>query len=191
MKRILALSCAFLILNPFSQSLASDIPFPGKKPDFVRAVDFKSIDNIQISKKGDLELECSALTQEAIAMRDVISELENLKDKSNMQSNGVTAAGAVGSFLIGTVTGGIGLAVGGLLIDHNISEDKQKTDELQDIAEQRRILMMGIFNAKGCEGTIEQAMSPNENTTDKMAAIQPASGEKTTSQAPRADIYNQ
>lgn len=113
---------------------------------------------LKISRSGDIELSCGELSQESAAMRDVIYTMQDVKNASEMQSHGVTAAGAVGSLLIGTVTGGIGLAVGGFLLDYNIDEHEEAADDLQDTAAQRRTLMMGIYNAKGCFGPIEHAM---------------------------------
>lgn len=80
-----------------------------------------------------------------------------------MKSHGITAAGAIGSLLIGSATGGIGLAVGGFLMNHSVEERSDEADKIQDIAAQRRTLMMGIHNAKGCFGPIEHAMqNPSE-----------------------------
>lgn len=97
-----------------------------------------------------------------------------------MQSHGITAAGAIGSFLIGSVTGGVGLAVGGLLLDHNVGKNADQADGIQDVAEQRRTLMMGIFNAKGCEGPLEHAMQNPEifDPLAQLAAIETAAGEQ-------------
>ena len=66
-----------------------------------------------------------------------------------MRKNGIKAAGAIGSFLVGSVTGGVGLAVGGFLLDQGVDEARTNADDFQDTAEQRRTLMMGIYNAKG------------------------------------------
>lgn len=150
--KTLTLSAAFITLTA-TTAFANDIGTVGATTE--RAPP-------QISRKGDLELSCNALSSEAANMREIISNTQNIKDNAEIKSHGVTAAGAVGSFLIGSVTGGIGLAVGGFLIDHNIDEHSDKADEVQDIAEQRRTLMVGIHNAKGCFGPIEHAMQNPE-----------------------------
>lgn len=96
-------------------------------------------------------------------MAKIIFATQDVKNNSELRSHGVTAAGAIGSFLIGSATGGIGLAVGGFLMNHTIDERKDRADTLQDTAAQRRTLMMGIHNAKGCFGPIEHAMqNPSE-----------------------------
>lgn len=126
----------------------------------------------KVSKPGDFEKSCGPLSQEAQNMSKIITAMDEVKDKSEMQSHGITAAGAVGSFLIGTVTGGIGLAVGGMLLDYNVDEHADNAEDIQDIAQQRRSLMMGIYNAKGCFGPLEQetAQSKGFNPLDKIAS---------------------
>ncbi len=145
-----------LILSVTIALTASTYSFANDTPTLDDKVDHP--ETLQISKAGDLELSCNALSKEAGDMSQIIHATQDIKDNSEMKSHGVTAAGAVGSFLIGSVTGGIGLAVGGFLMNHNIEEHSDQADEVQDYAEQRRTLMMGIHNAKGCNGPIEHAM---------------------------------
>jgi len=96
-------------------------------------------------------------------MAQIIHSTQDIKNRSEMKSHGVTAAGAIGSFLIGSATGGIGLAVGGFLMNYGIEERSDQADAMQDVAAQRRTLMMGIHNAKGCFGPIEHALqNPSE-----------------------------
>ncbi len=121
-----------------------------------------SLTELKVTKAGDLEKSCGPLSAEAANMRDIIYVTQDIKNKSNMQSHGVTAAGTIGSFLIGSVTGGIGLAVGGMLIDYSIDGNADDAEKIQDIAQQRRTLMMGIYNAKNCQGPLEHAMQNPE-----------------------------
>ena len=165
MKSLKALALgATIAITISTQSLANDIPSSENQLD--------RYNELQISKPGDLELSCNALTAEALNMSQVILTTQNVKDNSDIKSHGVTAAGAVGSFLIGSVTGGIGLAVGGFLVNHNIEEHSDQADQIQDFAEQRRTLMVGIHNAKGCYGPIEHVMqTPKESATIKQIAL--------------------
>lgn len=137
-------------------------------------------EDLSISKIGDTELSCGGLSSEAGNMRDIIFTTQDIKDSARMQSHGITAAGALGSFLVGTVTGGVGLAVGGFLLDQNIGKTERDADALQDIAAQRRTLMMGIFNAKGCEGPLEHAMQNPEifDPLGDIAAIETSAGDQ-------------
>lgn len=119
------------------------------------AVDAKEL---AVSRLGDVELSCGELSQEAALMRDIVMTTEDIKDNTSMKTHGITAAGAVGSFLVGTVTGGVGIAAAGFLLKNTTQGEKQDADNVQDIAEQRRSLMMGIYHAKGCAGPIEHVM---------------------------------
>jgi hypothetical protein len=142
-------------------------------------------DEFVVTRKDDLMLSCKELRKEVAVMGSIISDTQNVKDVSKMQSRGISAAGAVGSFLVGTVTGGIGLAVGGLMLDHNVSENKDNADEIQDIAEQRRTWIKGLYTAQACEGPIETPeqekalKNVNAHTQlEKLAKIEAASGKE-------------
>ena len=146
-------------------------------------------DEFVVSRKNDLMLSCGELRGEVAAMGKIISDTQEVKDVSKMQSRGISAAGAVGSFLVGTVTGGIGLAVGGMMLDHNVSENKDNADELQDIAEQRRTWIKGLYTAQACEGPIEtpeqEKALQNANAhkqMEKLAKIETAAGEEKSKQ---------
>ena len=124
--------------------------------------DLNAYKTLQISYEGDVEMSCGSLSVEAGNMRDVIYATQEIKDHAKMKKQGIKAAGAIGSFLIGSVTGGVGLAVGGFLLDQGVDSTRSNADVFQDTAEQRRTLMMGIYNAKGCNGPLEHAMQNPE-----------------------------
>ena len=163
-----------------TQAIQPDETLAGITPDDdeIRAED------LSISKIGDTELSCGGLSSEAGNMRDIIFTTQDIKDSARMQSHGITAAGALGSFLVGTVTGGVGLAVGGFLLDQNVGKTEREADALQDTAAQRRTLMMGIFNAKGCEGPLEHAMQNPEifDPLGNIAAIETSAGDQPNGQ---------
>jgi hypothetical protein len=138
-------------------------------------------EKLQVSMLGDTEKSCGELSQEAARMNEIIYNTEDFKKDSSMKSHGISAAGAVGSFLIGTVTGGIGIAAGALLLDNQVGAQAETADTVQDIAEQRRSLMQGIYNAKGCEGPMEAAMpypkqKPVKEASAYNAVLEPAGG---------------
>lgn len=129
---------------------------------------YSAYKTLQLSYEGDVEMQCGDLSKEAGTMRDIIYATQDVKDKAKMRKNGIKAAGAIGSFLVGSVTGGVGLAVGGFLLDQGVDETRTNADEFQDTAEQRRTLMMGIYNAKGCYGPLDHAMQ-NPDIFDPLA----------------------
>ncbi|MCB1563764.1 MAG: hypothetical protein KDJ75_09340 [Alphaproteobacteria bacterium] len=189
MKYLPAWFCAvFLLVNPF--------PAAANEADGLQA------QSLQVSRRGDVDMSCGALSQEAATMRDIILTTQGIKDDSRLKQHGVNAAGAIGGFLIGSVTGGVGLAAAGFLIDHNIGETASDADSVQDIAAQRRALMIGIHTAKGCYGPMEHALQDGTgsgrgdstvqsagtavDSGERLAAIHPAGGDE-----PSKPRYNQ
>ncbi len=149
---------------------------------------------LQVSRLGDVEMNCGSLSQEALLMREIITTTQDIKDNSKIKSHGISAAAGVGGFLVGTVTGGIGLAAAGFLLDQTTKSTASNADGVQDIAEQRRSLMVGIYNAKGCTGPIEHVMQDGMERDDKteiqIASIEPAAGEGSEPPLPRKPHYN-
>jgi len=131
---------------------------------------------LKISRPGDTELSCGALSSEATLMRDIINTTQDLQDNSKLKSRSAAVAGTAASFLIGTATGGIGLAAAGFFVDESLSGNMDETDKIQDTAKQRRSFVMGIHNAKGCHGPLDHALQTNNNK-EKLASIEPTSGE--------------
>ncbi|MDB2682889.1 hypothetical protein N9Z27_01385 [Alphaproteobacteria bacterium] len=160
-KKSLVLLCASLTFSPILSATSSEL------------------EELKMTAPGDLEMSCGKLSQEALNMRDVIYNTQNIKDNSTIQSHGITAAGAIGSLIIGTATGGIGLAAAGFLMDQNVSGNAEDAESLQDIAQQRRSFIIGIYGAKGCYGPMDHAMQDPQpfDPIEKLAAIETASGE--------------
>lgn len=150
---------------------------------------------LKVAKETDLEMSCEELTQEALLMRDIIQTTETLKSEANLNGHAVTAAGAIGSFLIGSVTGGIGLAAAGFIANQQVEETADTAQDTQSIAQQRRALMIGIHKAKNCSSNIETAMAPVKSqsslelSTNRLANIEPASG--SIFQSDTKENYNQ
>ena len=57
-------------------------------------------------------------------MREIVNTTEDIKDSSTLRNYGISAAGAVGSFLISSTTGGLGLAAAGYLLKSS-SDDRK------------------------------------------------------------------
>lgn len=145
----------------------------------------ENVSTLEVSRAGDIELSCGQLSQEATLMRDIVFTTQDMQNDTKMKSRGAAVAGTAASFLIGTVTGGIGLAAAGFLIDENLETGMNESDKIQDIAEQRRSFVMGIYNAKNCYGPMDHAMqNPEELKTISefaqaatLSNIEPAAGE--------------
>jgi hypothetical protein len=114
---------------------------------------------LNVRQEGDLNMSCDQLWDEAFAMRNIIAETRAKQSDARMQDRGIGAAGAVASFLVGTATGGIGIAAAGLAAREASNQRTEEAEELQEAAQQRRALVAGIFMVKNCEGPVENALS--------------------------------
>ena len=144
--------------------------------DTIRADENLKID---VSQPGDFEMTCEQLWNEAFLMRTIIAQTKEDQDDSKMQSRGIGVAGTAASFLVGTVTGGIGLAAAGFLANRATSNNSEDAELIQEAAQQRRAMIAGIFGAKGCNGPIEDAFTEPRRLPDdakNVASVEPASG---------------
>lgn len=135
--------------------------------------------DFKVVRIGDTDLNCAQLSYEATRMQDIVARQQAAQDDAEMKTRGVQAAGAVGSVILGAATAGIGLGVAGFLASEALDEEADAADSLQDKASERRSFMVGIYNAKGCQGPIEHALidpEPGDMFTE-LANIEPAAGE--------------
>ncbi len=143
---------------------------------------------LRVAKKGDLELSCKQLVDEALLMREIITTTQTIKNDASFNSTAVTAIGAVGSFLTSTMTAGLSLAAAGLVASNEVGQNEDSADNVQDIARQRRALISGIYQAKSCpQGNMHSALSDEKapiiygksNQMDTILArtIEPAAGQ--------------
>lgn len=118
---------------------------------------------LKVTKQGDLTLSCDELINEAALMRDIIETTEEQKSETELNGAAVKAAGAVGSLVVGGLTGGLGLAAAGLVAGNRVEQDEQSAEFIQDIAHQRRALLVGIYQSKSCpDHGIDIALRPIE-----------------------------
>lgn len=122
-------------------------------------------------------------------MRDIIAVTKDKQEDVEMQSRGLQVAGALGSFLVGTATGGIGLAAAGYVAKSVMDGNYDEVEHIQEIAAQRRSFMLGIYNAKGCTGPIEHVMHP-ETSPATLADIEPAAGPQPSQDITDNSRYN-
>ncbi len=152
---------------------------------------------LSVSRVGDTNMICGQLSQEAILMRDIVMTTQDIKENTELKERGITAVGTLGSFLIGTITGGVGIAAAGFLLKQSAGETSDEADGIQDIAMQRRSLMVGIYNAKGCNGPIEHVFQDQLNiqgqealSAVQLASLEPQAGD-TEKSARKKPHFNQ
>lgn len=136
------------------------------------------------AQRGDLELTCTELVDEANLMNEIIQTTEDLKSDAKFNNHAIAAAAGIGSFVVGTLTGGLGIAAAGFFASQEMDGNEDNAEDIQDIAEQRRALMLGIHQAQGCETPIKDTIinaktkSVMETGNERLANIEPASGKK-------------
>lgn len=132
-----------------------------------------------IVQEGDLEMSCNQLSAEALAMQKIVNNTQEIQNDAKIEGRGISVAGTAAGFLVGTLTGGIGIAAAGMLAKNASDSEGDKAENLQDIAYQRRSFMLGIFKAKKCMGPIEQTLlAPAKlpDPIDVLTRIETASG---------------
>jgi len=122
-------------------------------------------ENIQISQKGDLDMSCHGISKEMSVMEEIAARTQEIRDDSKITNTGISVGKAVGSYLVGSLVGGIGIIAAGYFVNEAASDYTEDAVSLQTTAIQRHSFMAGIYNAKGCAGPV------------RMALIEPAAGD--------------
>lgn len=125
-------------------------------------------------------MSCNQLSQEALKMQKIVNNTQDIRNNAELEGHGISVAGAAAGLLVGTVTGGIGIAAAGMLAKHASDSEGDKAEDLQDIAYQRRSFIVGIFKAKKCMGPIEHTLLRPEqlpSPIEALSRIETASGE--------------
>lgn len=129
-----------------------------------------SFQAFEVTRESDLQMSCEEIIKESLLMREIIQSTEDTKSEARFNSHAVTAAAGVGSFLVGTLTAGVGIAAAGFVASQEVSNDKQSAEDLQNIAHQRRALLKGIYKSKDC--TPDPRMDRAWQKINKKSAIQ-------------------
>ncbi len=136
-RNLALVSCTGLTLAgfiPASQaagSVAADLPF-------------------EITRVGDLEMSCEQITGEVSDMEKIVVESNSIQEQSKITGTGISVGKAVGSYLVGSLLGGIGILAAGYVVSEAADDQAENAEELAEAALQRRSFMAGIHKAKGC-----------------------------------------
>lgn len=142
---------------------------------------------LEISMPGDADMDCARIGQEVGMMDQLIAGSYSTREKSDQTSIGVNVVKTIGSVLVGTLTGTIGFMAAGHLAAEAADHRSEVAEETGEIALQRRSLMVGMFQAKQCEGDLPAPPSPPRkiwprlmdpaSPADAAQAVEPAAGE--------------
>lgn len=165
-------------------ALAAGAPAPALKPAPLK---------IEIWMAGDDQLDCGGIREEISAMEEMIIRSDEAQQSAENTGTGISIAKAIGGFLIGSIPGAIGVMAAGHVAGQAAEGQAEDAEAREDIAEQRRSMMIGMYNAKGCKGPIhsnralrsaaiaEDAPMPAYGNPEDVrrfdpAAIEPAAG---------------
>ena len=149
---VMALLCAGAIITPASYAYANNT-----KEDILK-----------ISQPGDGMKNCADLSQEISLMDNIMEEAEEQKRSTKTTGTGVGVAQTVGSFMIGSLGGVLGIFAAGAILDNAADGKIERLQDIQNAASQRRSLMAALYDVKSCQGPLAQ----------KFAGIEPAAGEE-------------
>lgn len=123
---------------------------------------------MRITQPGDSKLNCLSISSEISEMDTIILEAEEKKRNTRVAGTGFGVAQTVGSFMVGSLGGVLGIFAAGAIIDNAADNKVEKVQEIQNAAAQRRSLMAALYDTRECFGPLAQ----------EMALIEPAAGEE-------------
>jgi hypothetical protein len=142
-------------------------------------------------KTSDLGMSCDQIAHEVVALDKVIVDSRETQKKSRNADTGVTVAQTVGSVLIGSLGGVLGLAAAGVLASEAAEDAGEDAAALEEKAEERQNRLAGLFDGKGCEGELALTRDQEDDTPSD---VEPAAGETTAQnvavKTPRRPRYN-
>lgn len=137
-----------------------------------------------IAIKSDINMSCDQIANEVVELDRVIHKARATQQDSDNAGTGVSIAKTVGSLLVGSLGGVVGIVAVGALAGEAAENSGENAAKIEESAEERQNRLAGVFDGKGCEG--ELALT--EDAPEKVAKIEPASGTAPASQKRR---YNE
>lgn len=124
--------------------------------------------------KKDVGLSCDQIADEVVKLDRIIHEARILQSDSRHAGTGVNVAKTVGSLLVGSLGGVVGIVAVGALAGEAADSRADRAAITEENAEERQNRLAGIFDGKGCEG--ELALTGEDDHQQDLTAIAPAAG---------------
>lgn len=138
---------------------------------------------LEISQPGDAGMSCGDIRREITKVEKTVMESRASQENSREAGIGIGVIKTVGSYLVGTLTGTIGFMAAGHLVKEAANEHGENAAATENIALQRRSLMIGMHNALDCGNLPPTQLPPEEEAQDASIrmpdspnAIEPAAG---------------
>ena len=129
--------------------------------------------------KRDVGLSCEQIAHEVVELDRVIRDARDTQVSSSNTGTGVSVARTVGSLLVGSLGGVVGIVAVGALAGEAVESKGEKAAEIEENAEERQHRLAGIFEGKGCEGELALTGEPEHDPAHKAARVEPAAGTST------------
>lgn len=113
----------------------------------------------KISQPEDSRMDCPEISSEISDMDTIILVAEDNIQETKIAGTGIGVAQTVGSFMIGSLGGVLGIFAAGAVIDNAADNKIEKIQEIQSAAEQRRSLMAAMYDVKQCVGPLAKELS--------------------------------
>lgn len=121
---------------------------------------------------NDAHLTCDQIAHEVVGLDRIIRTARTTQRNSDHTGTGVSVARTVGSLLVGSLGGVVGIVAVGALAGEAAENSGEKAAEIEENAEERQNRLAGIFEGKGCDG--ELALT--EENPDTAISTEPAAG---------------
>lgn len=143
----------------------------------------------EIAVKSDINMSCDQIANEVVELDRVIRKARATQQNSENAGTGVSVAKTVGSLLVGSLGGVVGIVAVGALAGEAAENSGEKAAKIEEGAEERQNRLAGVFDGKGCEGELALTEdAPEQVAPQNIANVEPASG---TAPAPQKRRYNE
>ena len=137
---------------------------------------------------NDSDMTCEQIAHEVVELDRIIRTARETQQSSNNAGTGVTVAKTVGSILVGSLGGVVGIAAVGALAGEAAEDSGEKAAVIEENAEERQNRLAGVFDGKGCEGELALT-GEEENEPEDPSKVEPSSG--TALYKPKKPNYNE
>jgi len=122
--------------------------------------------------KDDTVMSCDQIANEVVELDRIIRTARTPRRNSDNTGTGVSVARTVGSFLVGSLGGVIGIVAVGALAGEVAENSGEEAAAIEENAEERQNRLAGVFEGKGCEGDL----ALTEDSSADVVEVEPAAG---------------
>lgn len=129
-------------------------------------------------KKADSTLSCDQIAHEVVELDQVIREARDSRQNSDNAGTGISVARTVGSLLVGSLGGVVGIVAVGALAGEVADDAGEDAAAIEENAAERQSRLAGVYEGKGCEGELALTQDNHDNhNQDDVATLEPAAGQ--------------